>query len=139
MNRYALFCALLLVAGTCSSASAAERVYKWVDADGVVHFGQQPPPSSDAEAIKVLKGYSTPDTEEPVELSEEQKLAAEHAERCSIAQRNFEMLDAGGDVKQVDEYGEERLLGADEKAAQKAKAKAAMDRYCQPGAAQPAE
>jgi len=142
MNRYAFFCTLLLVAGASTSASAGERVYKWVDADGVVHFGQQPPPSSEAEAeaIKVRKGYSTPDTDEPAQLTEEQKLAAEYAERCSIAQRNFEMLGSGTDIKQIDEYGEERILSAEEKAAQKDKAKTAMDRYCAPTAsAKPAE
>lgn len=48
MRRGSL-CALLLLAG----AAGATEVYRWTDADGVVHYTDQPPPSVDAEPAEL--------------------------------------------------------------------------------------
>ena len=37
----------------CGSAIAAGGVYKWVDEDGVVHYGERPPEKQKAEQVKV--------------------------------------------------------------------------------------
>lgn len=45
-----LFAAALLAFG---AASGHAQVYKWVDADGVTHYSQQPPVSGDATEVAV--------------------------------------------------------------------------------------
>lgn len=113
-------------------AQAAERVYKWVDAEGVVHYGQQPPAAAKAEAIKVQKGYSTSDPDAAVDLTDEQKKAATDAETCRTATENHKTLSGDGEVTRVDEYGEKHTMSVEEKNAEAARAKAAMERFCKP-------
>jgi len=121
-----------LIGLAAAGAQAAERVFKWVDAEGVVHFGQQPPAETKAEAIKVQKGYSTSDPEAAPELTDEQKQQAADAETCRVATENFKMLSGAGDVKRTDEYGETHLLTKEEKESEKGRAQAAMERFCRP-------
>lgn len=123
---------------TALQALAAERVYKWVDAQGVVHYGQQPPAQTPAEAITVQKGYSTTATEPAAEPTPEQKQEAADAETCRVASENFRMLSGEGPVKKKDEYGNEGLLTPEEKAAEKQRAQTAMEKFCHPAAQQPA-
>ncbi|MBK6290034.1 MAG: DUF4124 domain-containing protein [Gammaproteobacteria bacterium] len=76
MQRNTLFpliAATLCAAAMTLTVHAGEKVYKWTDAEGVVHYGQQPPTETQSEAIKVQKGYSTAAEQDPAELSEEQK------------------------------------------------------------------
>ena len=54
MNRTALLMFLLLAAGAASA-----QVYKWVDAKGVTHYSDQPPPPSTPAKTKVeVKSFS---------------------------------------------------------------------------------
>ncbi|MCG3170046.1 MAG: hypothetical protein CALGDGBN_01578 [Pseudomonadales bacterium] len=126
--RTTLLAALITFAA--AGAQAAERVYKWVDADGVVHFEQQPPAQAEAEAIKVQKGFSTVDPEATAEPTAEEKQAAADAETCRVATENFTMLSADGNVKRTDEYGDTHILTPEEKASERARAEAAMKRFC---------
>ena len=49
---------LLIVMFFFSIASVNAQIYKWVDEDGVTHFGQQPPAQKDTTKIKERKGNS---------------------------------------------------------------------------------
>lgn len=120
----------IMTAFITMGASAAERVYKWVDADGVVQFGQQPPTTTDSEAIRIQKGFSVTDRDTEREPSDEEKKAAADAETCRIATENFDKLSGENDVQRTDEYGETHILSAEEKASERARAAAAMQRYC---------
>ena len=124
--------AMVLAVVVAGAVHASERVYKWVDKDGVVHYGQQPPPEAKSEAIKVQKGFSAPDTEEPKDLTPAEKKAAEEAEYCKAATQNFETLSGDREVQRKDQYGGISVLGAEERAAERDKAKSAMDKYCKP-------
>ena len=41
--------AVLVVSGLCASPLAAQKIYRWTDANGVVHFGHAPPRGEVAE------------------------------------------------------------------------------------------
>ena len=125
--------ATVLVLIAAAAVHGSERVYKWTDKDGIVHYGQQPPTESKSEAIKVQKGFSAPDTEEPKELTPAEKQAAEEAEFCKAAQQNFATLSGDREVQRKDQYGGISVLGPEERASERDKAKAAMDKYCKPG------
>lgn len=52
INRQACYLVgVLFLISAFGGASAQETVYKWVDEDGVVHFGESPPAGVDAEVI----------------------------------------------------------------------------------------
>ena len=63
----------------------------------------------------------------------EERLAAEKAELCRVATKNFEMLSGPGAVKRRDEYGQDHTLTEEEKSAERDRAKAGMDLNCPPG------
>ena len=54
MNKGNLVVLLLLLMGGVTLAA----VYKWVDESGRVHFGDSPPPESDAQQVEVPEGPS---------------------------------------------------------------------------------
>lgn len=124
----AIACALFLALAGAATA-APEKVYKWTDEKGVVHYGQQPPSEAKAEAISVRKGYTAPEADAAPPTEAERK-AAEEAEFCRVATHNFQALSGDGDVKRRDEYGVERILTPEEKAAERDRAQKAMDAYC---------
>jgi hypothetical protein len=45
---------LLLAATVFAGTAAATGIYRWVDADGTVHFGDSPPPDHPVRQIEVL-------------------------------------------------------------------------------------
>lgn len=58
---------LLLLAGAAGSPAAEQTVYRWLDDDGIVHYGQEPPAGRPAEAIEVPGGPSDEALEEAQE------------------------------------------------------------------------
>jgi hypothetical protein len=112
MKRLWLFIAL---AGTVAAAHAAEA-YRWVDANGVVHYSDVTPPvESKAELVHLRGAGSTTgaavsmpnepakanDSEEPGQKKPPGALAGpvQGAEkRCADARANLEVLQRGGPV-----------------------------------------
>lgn len=56
--------ATLLGLALCGSAIAAGGVYKWVDEDGVVHYGERPPEAEQVEQVRVQPKASARDSME---------------------------------------------------------------------------
>jgi hypothetical protein len=59
MGRLALLAGLMVVAG---AAAAAATTYRWVDADGVTHYSDQPHPGADKIRLVQPQTYSAPST-----------------------------------------------------------------------------
>jgi hypothetical protein len=132
-----LLASAILASVLAAPAGASERVYKWVDKDGVVHFGQQPPIATPAEAIQVQKGFSMPAEDDAPAPTPAEQSAVQQEEYCAAATKNFETLSGDGEVSTKDEKGESRLMTADERKAELERMKKAMDLYCKPKAPEP--
>jgi hypothetical protein len=112
MKRQWMFIALL---GTVAAAQAAEA-YRWVDANGVVHYSDAPPPVEFKAELVHLPGTASKasaavsnadepakadDSEEPGEKKPPGTLASsvQSAEkRCADARANLEVLQRSGPV-----------------------------------------
>ena len=57
MQRFPLV-ALLLFFTALSSANTSAEIYKWVDENGKVHFGDAPPTSKKAQSVDLKPGNS---------------------------------------------------------------------------------
>jgi chromosome segregation ATPase len=86
--RYLLILPALLAATDC----LADRMYKWVDANGQVHYSNRLPPEASKQERKVineqgrtLKVYRAPRT--PEEKAEEQRLAELEAQKEKILEQ----------------------------------------------------
>ena len=114
-----------------SSGVMAGQIYKWVDAQGVTHFGAQPPQGQSAEALNTATPPSKPAaTAAPVEPqpsgeAEQHKIdqqvkkqvAEQEAERqryCTTLRTNLAQLQNNPRVR-VEEQGEVRRLNEEER------------------------
>ena len=129
---------LLLLSALCltlllSPASHAGKFYKWVDSQGVTHYGENPPDTETAAVVNVKTGASS-DQNEAIEKLEEKRKASETAKQdtapeaseiekqnreimannCKIQRQNLAQLKANRRVKETDEKGEVRYLGEED-------------------------
>ncbi|MBA1276989.1 MULTISPECIES: DUF4124 domain-containing protein [Pseudomonadaceae] len=126
--RLTIFAGGLLLA--LSSSVMASQVYKWVDAQGVTHFGAQPPQGQPAEALNTATppprpAPAAPATSEPSAESEQREIdrqvkkqvAEQEAERqryCTSLRTNLAQLQNNPRVR-VEEDGKIRRLKEEER------------------------
>ncbi|MCL7945865.1 DUF4124 domain-containing protein [Marinobacter sp. ATCH36] len=130
MNRKIFTLAVLLVAAPTISSAAS--VYKWIDENGVTHFGDRQPTGQQSESVSIRTGKSSegsrPSPQQQVEALEEQEAeqaeqrqesAVEEARRkqreanCETARSNLSILQRNSRIR-VEENGEMRYLSEEE-------------------------
>jgi hypothetical protein len=115
-----LSCSLFFLASS-PAFSAPDKVYKWTDEKGQVHYSERPPLGTQTEVIKPQTGHSEPvnyDTGTD-KAKEEKKVASAKAslkdpERCEVARQNLEKLKTYVRIRIKDENGEYRYLTPEE-------------------------
>lgn len=132
----------LLAAG---AAHAQDKVYRWKDADGITHYSDEPPAEGSAEEmeVNVPPPVAAPPASEADEEAEAQReseaadaeaaerLAAENQQACEDAQRNLATLQANPEVSMdTDADGEPEILTPEQRDAQIAANRAAIESYC---------
>ena len=118
-----------LLLALCGNVMAAQ-VYKWVDAQGVTHFGAQPPQGQQVETVNTVtapaKPAATPQSVEQEEAEADQssidrkvkqQVATQEAERkryCETMRTNLAQLQNNPRVR-VEDNGETRRLTEEER------------------------
>jgi len=142
MNRTIAF-----AVGIVLAPLAWGQLYKYVDKDGKTVYTDQPPASADSKALRAPPAPPVATTQaapekEPAKARKEARpatpkaeqaplTAAEKEERCQAARANYAIfLDAGPVTMRNTVTGERFQLEESQAAAEKAKAKAAMDEAC---------
>jgi hypothetical protein len=117
------FGALLLVVAaialpSTSSAQREQRLYKWTDSDGIVHYGDKVPPEYADRDRDVLNDQGVPIGFEEGEVTEAERAAAEqHAAvaeesrqaRATVARRDRMLLETYSSVADIEELRNRRL------------------------------
>lgn len=85
---------VLLLALAAVALPAHAQVYRWVDADGVVHYTDKPPPAHEAEALPIRT--------EPTDLEATLREQAERERRLELADQL--RADAAEDAAAAAEY-----------------------------------
>lgn len=120
-----------------AASVGAQEAYKWTDANGTVHYTQQPPPKGVATAhMKISQSGATSSSVDPVgakagaanELKEANVRQSKHM--CEVARSNLEMLKGGGMITSGDDITSAKQLDADQRQQAVATAQADIDRYC---------
>ncbi|MGE0384255.1 MAG: DUF4124 domain-containing protein [Gammaproteobacteria bacterium] len=144
----ALAGALLLYCGACAGAG----VYKWVDAQGKVHYGDRPgagnaaplsirsgapvdTPVPDEAARRekrdrLLNAFAEEKAEKKAKAAEAGKKRAEGQRNCRIAQQRLRDAQDAGFLYEYDDKGERRIFSNDERAAAQARAGADVNKWC---------
>ena len=127
--------------------ASADGLYRWVDADGKVHFGDRPPQDAEAESIEAkLKPINRadatrredfPDTRRAQQIEQQyqnekrqqhQQQARRAQQVCNRARRELEILK--GPVYFVDANGNESTISERERQAQARALEAQIREYC---------
>ena len=134
-----LLCALLM--GWSAMASAV--VYKWVDAQGKVQYGDTPPDGVHAEVVELLGTHNSraattpaPAAAKPAATPSETKKAVDsdvaqtREKQCAEAQDRYKKLIEGRRLYKTGDNGEREYLTSEEIDAERLNAKRDIDAIC---------
>lgn len=139
-----MFLAGGLVMALCGNVMAAQ-VYKWVDAQGVTHFGAQPPQGQQVETVNTVTAPAksttmpAPVAEDETEVDQQsidrkvkRQVAEQEAERkryCETMRTNLAQLQNNPRVR-VEEKGETRRITEEERQARIAETRDKIAENC---------
>ncbi|MGD2052759.1 MAG: DUF4124 domain-containing protein [Gammaproteobacteria bacterium] len=135
-----------------SSGAPAEKIYKWTDAEGNVHYGSEKPADAPAEKMKVDTGLTGANTgaealdklkqqadDEAQRIKEEgipeqppvpALPMKEVKRRCAAARKNLATIQSRGQLRERDEQGNTRFVGEEERQRRIKQAKTQIREYC---------
>ncbi|MDD0845511.1 DUF4124 domain-containing protein [Pseudomonas sp. Gutcm_11s] len=144
MRRMILACSVLLA---LSTGATAGQIYKWVDSQGNVHFGSQPPEGQPSAAVNpnvsqpkvaapppaVPKSEAKDEKQEKLDREAKDQIAKQDEERkayCESTRQDLAQMRATSRLR-VEENGELRRLTEEERQARIDKAEASIKENCQ--------
>jgi Domain of unknown function (DUF4124) len=147
MKRLLLFAALVAWSGMAGAV-----VYKWVDAQGKVQYGDRPPDGVHAEVVELLgthvaRGtsakpsesaptYKTTNRDQPnqndanVKKAVDNDVAQAREKQCAYAQDQYKKLIEGRRLYKTGADGERRYLTSEEIDSERLNAKREIDETC---------
>jgi hypothetical protein len=134
-----IFCAVLLAWSTLASAV----VYKWVDAQGKIQYGDRPPDGVHAEVVEGLGRDSRPASSAPpaaanappaptpdVKKAVQNDVSATREKQCADAQERYKKLIEGRHLYKTGDNGERVYLSSQEIDEERVNAKKDLDDVC---------
>jgi len=144
MKRLLLFAALIAWSGIASAV-----VYKWVDAQGKLQYGDRPPDGVHAEVVELLgvhpgaasAGRTTPASSQSapapanakpddVKRAVDQDVAQTKDKQCADAQERYKKLIEGRRIYKTGPDGERQYMTSDEIDSERLNAKRDIDIIC---------
>lgn len=141
--------ALVLLLPVVTAAAGAERVYRWTDADGRIHFSDRPG-AADAETVEIdpvapvgavdpgrrrrterlLEVLELERAERDAARAEAERKATDRAKRCAAAEQEYERVATARYLYSEDDTGERVILDAPARRAYEAEAAKAVKKWC---------
>jgi hypothetical protein len=139
MKRLLLFAALIAWSGMASAV-----VYKWVDAQGKVQYGDRPPDGVNAEVVELLGTHvaraapaKAPDSNgqtqvkpDPTKKAVEEDVAQAREKQCTEAQDRYKKLIEGRRPYKLGADGARQYLTSEEIDTERLDAKQEVDSVC---------
>jgi hypothetical protein len=151
VRRSITLCLILFFIGLADAA-----IYKWIDKEGNVHYGEFPPPECEAQEVSPLPGPTIEETERAQErlkkLREQQRRRAEirrqakeverqkkeeekqnriyRKKRCIMAWQNLHVLELKRPVYHINEDGERVYLDDETRSAEINRLREEIEKYC---------
>lgn len=146
---------ILVVVVLFSSQLAAEKIYKWVDENGQIHYASQKPANQQVETVKLrtppkaapktdaeatnpdpdATAGSADEVDAEAEAAAKARLAAadkiNNKKQCELARKNYAALNASVRVSRTNEQGETVRMTDDERVKAMQAAQQGIKKYCQ--------
>ena len=135
-----------------STAAFADKIYKWTDAEGKVHYGSEKPADAPSEKMKVDTGKTgvnrgadaldklKQEVDDEAQRVVEQGIpeqppvpalpAREVKKRCQAARQDLATIQSRGQLRERDEKGNTRYVGEEEKQRRIKAARKQIREYC---------
>lgn len=136
----AVFASILLIALSLGAVSAQADVYRWVDADGKVHYSDTPPPEG-AQKTDIQSGHNSLSSQPPAPAKQAgaaappasaAKAQAElQQKQCELARATLQAYQSDATLVRKDADGNKHVLTADEKAKEIDQAKQQVKAACE--------
>jgi hypothetical protein len=140
----------LLTAAALAAAAGAADIYRWVDADGKVHFGEVPPTDVKAEKLAIRSAPTDKGAVEMADLTRQVRenqaaadavvasnaakeaaaKAAQKAEECEAARKRLEAVQHSRKFATTGADGKETWVSGGEAVDLKAKLQAEVEAKC---------
>lgn len=134
---FSVFAASTLLMIAATAPVSADNYYKWVDEQGITHYGERPPKNTTSSKGKTQTGHSEPSTYtsvkkevEKVAEKETPKQDLKDPERCAAAKNNLETIRTSARIKVKGDDGQFRYLNQAEIQERKQKAQKAVQESC---------
>ena len=144
--------ALLVTLGVGAGAASAAGVYKWVDEQGKVHYGDKPqgkdaetgdlappPPSAPPPTTtedraekqrRLLDAYADEREQKQKEAEKKKAEKAEADRKCALAKDRLRRFQRAGYLYELDEKGERQILSDADRAKETREAEADVKKWC---------
>lgn len=132
--------ALTVSLGALDVSSAEQYIYKWKDAQGMVHYTERrPDPGIPFEKVRrradksekpVAANPSSPQQTSKKDTPKDDSYGSWREENCRIATQNLDILQNASRIAQDDGQGGTRLMTDEEKAEKVRKMTEQKDKYC---------
>jgi hypothetical protein len=134
----------ILLFGMLSQSVVYAKVYKWTDANGQVHYGEQPG-NTNAETVTIRQNETTKprpikkvdkDSEDETSAAKEPEMvevkipAKEKRQLCQQAKGDVEAINSRGRMREINAKGEYIYLSEEQKQARISAAKKRIKKYC---------
>jgi hypothetical protein len=106
-----ILCTGALLASACFAGGAGRTLYKWVDAQGVTHYGDQVPPEYAGQEQQIINSQGVVINRVEAQKTPEQ-LAAEDQKRVDAQQsqnRDHNLLSTYASVQEIERLRDQRL------------------------------
>jgi len=106
---------VLLAVLTIGQAQAGDvKIQKWVDSQGHVHFGDQPPTAANTEEM-VIKTHGPADAVADNAAADKDKAAKQDSEACVAARKQLHDYEAAPFLYESDAEGKKHILPDDQR------------------------
>ena len=141
--------AVLITIFSCSifATSVNAKVYKWVDDNGQVHYGEKPgniqaeqvqirtnetttPRAIDKEKQDYLEGKNKAESEKAEELKEQKMINKEKRKYCNEANSDLAAIMSRGRTREINEKGEYTYLTEEQRQDRISAAKKKQKEFC---------
>jgi hypothetical protein len=148
MKRLLLFAALIAFSGMASAT-----VYKWIDAQGKLQYGDRPPDGVHAEVVELLGTHSSANAARPpaprasdaaqapktagttaakddTKRAVDEDVAQTREKQCADAQDHYKKMIEGRRIYKTGADGERQYMSSEEIDTERLNAKRAIDAIC---------
>jgi Domain of unknown function (DUF4124) len=148
MHKNTRFASIITASFLMLSLSPSHAgIYKWVDEDGQVHYGEQPgntgaekvpirtnettaPRTMNKDEVDIVKSDQEARDKKRKEAEEQRKVSRENRKLCNEAKSDLQAISSRGRMREINDKGEYSYLSDEQRQQRISAARKKQQKYC---------